>query len=165
MTDGYPDDKELHSIESWDMDSGWDRLMEYCRGLGWEQYGSFKKVGGRYRLATGGWSGNESIIHSLQTNVLFWSMCFESAHHGGLFWFRTQRDGDEMDGHEREAYERGFNEGLSTHPESCENKTAELVMKAYREGFSDCREKAARLCPSPNFMDFTRARIRALKPE
>ena len=45
-------------------------------------------------MATGGWSGNESIISSLQDNIMFWSMYWESSHRGGLFIFRIPKKND-----------------------------------------------------------------------
>lgn len=59
---------------------------------------------GILRLATGGWSGNESIIGALQKNWLWWAMCWQSSHHGGLYFF--QFDSDAPDGHEMECLKR-----------------------------------------------------------
>ncbi len=90
--DGYPEPKELAKIRYWGAKGNLDfkGLMEYCMAL-WH-FPSWATVKGtRYRFATAGWSGNESIIQALQENTLFWMYCWVSSHRGGLYKFHVPR--------------------------------------------------------------------------
>lgn len=83
--DGYPDDRELETIEKWDLQKKPVReLIEFTRPI-WKYSddGFFKFERGKLNLVTGGWSGNESIISALMGNRLFW----------GLYWYRSTRGG------------------------------------------------------------------------
>lgn len=40
------------------------------------------------RLATGGWSGNESLIHALQANRVAWLVLWQLSAKGGLYILR-----------------------------------------------------------------------------
>lgn len=63
--------KELGILyESWD--------AEYDKGYLW------------YRVATCGWSGNESIIGALQENYMFWAFSWFMHVAGGLYVFRIR---------------------------------------------------------------------------
>lgn len=84
----YPDDAALDAIENWPYDD-FIGLMEFIRPL-WEPMGSFKGLGNSYELATGGWSGNETTISYMRKNFVFWSMCWQSSHRGGLYRFRLK---------------------------------------------------------------------------
>lgn len=91
---GYPDDKELEAIETWEMDwtgEGFRPLMDYVKSLNWEAYGSWEQVGDMFRLATGGWSGNESIICALEKNFMFQAFCAEAWRKGGLYIFDVRK--------------------------------------------------------------------------
>jgi hypothetical protein len=44
------------------------------------------------RLATGGWSGNESLIRALRDNQLVWSFTWQLSKRGGLHIFRYPND-------------------------------------------------------------------------
>ena len=86
--DGYPTDETLTAIRDWPYtDHG--GLVEYVREA-WSDYGRMWEEDGMLRLATGGWSGNESIISSLKANAMFMAMWWESSHRGGLEVFRMQ---------------------------------------------------------------------------
>lgn len=82
---GYPTSAVLEKIKDWDTND-FHGLMEYIREY-WIQWGSFKKDGEIYTLATGGWSGNEDIISSLSENFVFWSLYWESSNRGGRHVF------------------------------------------------------------------------------
>lgn len=43
------------------------------------------------RLATAGWSGNESIISALHRNKMFKMICWISSHRGGLFIYHVRK--------------------------------------------------------------------------
>ncbi len=90
-SDGYPDDAELTCIREWRDDRfDWRGLMAFIRPL-WRN-GYWKQQGPLYRLATGGWSGNESIIWALRANSVFWGTAFISEVTGGLYWFYIGED-------------------------------------------------------------------------
>lgn len=100
--DGYPDEHELKKIEQWDS-RDLEGLMEYVKDL-WKysDFGFWKQTKNsfghnEYRISTGGWSGNESIIGALQNNLIFWGMCWLSSKRGGHYVFevRKVKDGKE----------------------------------------------------------------------
>ena len=106
-SDGYPDEGELTRISEWRDDRfDWSGLMAFIRPL-WRyaEDGYWKQQGSLYRLATGGWSGNEAIIDALRANPLFWGMTFVAKVVGGLYWF----DAEPASGSSRHAHAR---EGL-----------------------------------------------------
>ncbi len=92
--DGYPTDDALDAIEEWPYQLGWLPLMGAIRRI-W-RIGNWAEVDTvdprmQFTLTTGGWSGSESIIRSLERNVLFWACCWVSSHRGGKHVFETLR--------------------------------------------------------------------------
>lgn len=100
--DGYPDDASLEAIKAWD---GPARvLFDAIRDI-WEyaDIGYFQQEEGIdqphdepctiYRLHTGGWSGNESIIGALMANFAIWHRCWVSTTRGGHYVFHVRRAG------------------------------------------------------------------------
>lgn len=81
----YPTDEELRKIEVWDMHD-FDGLMEYIEPM-WKGMGAWYQKGRKYRIATGGWSGNEDIIVALKRNNMFWARCWMMSARGGLYIF------------------------------------------------------------------------------
>lgn len=94
--DMYPTEEDLEYIRKFDVlktingddpNKNFAMLMDYVRAL-WHWPTFFTEEGGLYRLATGGWSGNEDLLEALRENnmahVLFW----ESSHRGGLVYYR-----------------------------------------------------------------------------
>lgn len=80
---GYPTDETMHIITNWDYHdvAGW---LDYIRAAWNHNQGRIWQEGGFLKLATGGWSGNESIIAAMQENYMLWSLLWESSHRGGL---------------------------------------------------------------------------------
>jgi hypothetical protein len=83
----YPTNEELKKIREWDC-STYDKsvaLADYVCKL-WYWGHPFSTLTGKkvktLRLATGGWSGNESIISALDRNFLF-----------NRFWIMSKRGG------------------------------------------------------------------------
>lgn len=87
----YPDDNELATIRNWDY-KAFDSLMSYVKEC-WKyaDCGYWKKGRKYYRISTGGWSGNESIIAALIQNRMFWSMCWVSSKRGGHYVFEIRK--------------------------------------------------------------------------
>jgi hypothetical protein len=99
---GYPDDRDLDRLENWTLDQGINAGLDFAAAL-WSDYGTvlhtltageaevvhqeWDAAGvQRYRFlrfATGGWSGNESVIAAIRANwVLRSRWCLSSR--GGL---------------------------------------------------------------------------------
>lgn len=88
---GYPDKSELKTIREWDWHD-FVGLMGYIEDvLKYAGYGYFYRGRKYYRLSTGGWSGNESIIAALQENVMFWNCYWESSKRGGHYVFQVPK--------------------------------------------------------------------------
>ena len=85
-SDGYPDDQELQRIREWPGED-FSALMEFVRTLWkWNDWG-WSQQGYKYRISTGGWSGNESLISALEGNMIFWMMCWHQSRRGGHYTF------------------------------------------------------------------------------
>ena len=86
--DGYPTEKELEQIDTW---QGTAReLVEYLRTIWWAPDWGFHVKGKRIlqlELHTGGWSGNEDIIAGLQETFL-WMFSWQMSRRGGHHYFR-----------------------------------------------------------------------------
>ena len=70
--DGYPTEETELAIKAWDFRDvdGW---LAYIREAWNHHYGRMWEEGGLLKLATGGWSGNESITHAMRENYILWS--------------------------------------------------------------------------------------------
>ena len=81
--DGYPTDETTDAITHWHSGdpNGW---IGFIREAWNHHYGRIWEEDGLLKLATGGWSGNEAIIHSMRENYVLWSLMWESSHRGGL---------------------------------------------------------------------------------
>ena len=101
-TNGYPDDQELPKIQEWDYKDLLG-LMEYVKEL-WRyaDSGYWKRGRKYYRLSTGGWSGNESIIGALQANIMFWSVYWVSSKRGGHYIFEIRKVKDDKETQNKE---------------------------------------------------------------
>ena len=94
--DNYPDEADLKRITEWPMKSEeeFEQVMEFVKRI-WH-WDFVVKEGGAWRLATGGWSGNEDIISAMMQNFMLLAMAWQSSHRGGLHWFawpvRDQKD-------------------------------------------------------------------------
>lgn len=47
----------------------------------------------RYRISTGGWSGNEELLMALQANHMAWTWTWISSRVGGHYVFEVRKDG------------------------------------------------------------------------
>ena len=93
MSDEYPREDELKTIEEWDFrKNSITDLLDFVRRL-WKYDDRFVLTGKkvlRLYLSTGGWSGNESLIIALRQNFLFWAMCWKKQERGGHYWFTVR---------------------------------------------------------------------------
>lgn len=102
--DCYLKDTDLEKIEYWNYND-FIGLMEFVETIWDSNYGSFTVSEGsyevgklktkKYRLTTGGWSDNETILQAIQNNDLFWLSCWESSSRGGLYVFEVLDKSDE----------------------------------------------------------------------
>jgi len=90
--DGYPDEKTLKKIESFDIskDSVIDLISLLEEHWIWASYIACKgKKIIRLELHTGGWSGHEDMINALQKSS-FWICFWEKSIRGGHYYFRIK---------------------------------------------------------------------------
>lgn len=85
--DGYPTDDALTTIEAWDIiTQGTEPLLDLVKSIWWMPDWGFLRNEDRLELHTGGWSGNENIIRSLE-KTFFWTFFWESSRRGGHYYF------------------------------------------------------------------------------
>jgi len=89
--EGYPNDLALDAIKNWKWDAT-DKLFEFMRELWkwaddgyWSQEDDGEKL--IYKISTGGWSGNESLIDALEQNLTVWSFTWVQSRRGGHYIF------------------------------------------------------------------------------
>jgi hypothetical protein len=109
--DGYPTDEALQIVEAWHWTDpkGWfDFIKEiwHLKNWGWgegeephewsgklDQYKD--KMIYQYDISTAGWSGNESIIRSMQKNEMMWHLNWVQSRRGGHYIFELKEFKDE----------------------------------------------------------------------
>lgn len=84
---GYPDDEELARIEKWPLEdiAG---LFKFVHSLWWMPNWGWKQEGRKFRISTGGWSGNESLISAMEENAMIFSLTCKSWRVGGHYEFQ-----------------------------------------------------------------------------
>jgi len=87
---GYPTLETFRAIREWPGSDLWG-LIHFVRDA-WYYDNSWNEVDRTIRVHTGGWSGNEDLISSLQDNFIFWSMCWVSTRRGGHYVFRLPKE-------------------------------------------------------------------------
>lgn len=99
--DGYPTDHTLQMIADWSYDdlAGMLRFAEACfdKHYGAWEHINLDTINGDgianqpcIRIATGGWSGNESVVDAMMLNRAFVAMHWEMSARGGLFIFNLR---------------------------------------------------------------------------
>lgn len=81
----YPDSDDLRKIETWEIKSYAEchSLMDFVFSI-WSYPDRCQKLTiNQYKLSTGGWSGNEEIISSMRSNLIFWGMFWQSSNRAG----------------------------------------------------------------------------------
>lgn len=86
---GYPEQELIDRIERWSVADDIFTLMNFVQPL-FEEYGRCEYDSNRrvWVVVTGGWSGCEDVIMSLQKNHLFWSLCWMLSKRGGYYEFK-----------------------------------------------------------------------------
>lgn len=95
--DGYPTEAALTTVREWALADHLG-LMAFVKSLwylpdwGWHENEARPEEGREkvFRISTGGWSGNESLIAALQSNHTFWAQCWRSSRVGGHYEFRIK---------------------------------------------------------------------------
>ena len=104
---GYPTDETLKTIEEWPYTDDFRLLMDYVQEA-WADYGWFERCapevaeamdgdrdchdGHWWCYATGGWSGNESIIGALERNAIFHFYAWYCSVRGGYGEYHVRPD-------------------------------------------------------------------------
>lgn len=89
MNDEYPTEDQLDAIELWTRENGWKELLAFVKSLWWASDWGWSQDGNTYRVSTGGWSGNESLIDALRNKHDFWEECCDSMRRGGHYIFEV----------------------------------------------------------------------------
>ena len=87
--DGYPTEDALTVIELWPYDdsAGWfDFIKDTWHFANW----GWHKVDSEYHISTGGWSGNESIIHAMEQNRMLMGCTWVQSRRGGHYIFERR---------------------------------------------------------------------------
>ena len=121
--DGYPTTETEGVIATWDVTTASDAIacIDYVgRAWKWPEWGWEKqehwredpaRLNGRpvtrYRVSTGGWSGNESLISALERNLTVQMMGWYSSRRGGHYEYRFPESDNEVYGLPRQASEVG----------------------------------------------------------
>lgn len=100
--DGYPTEHALEIVKSWLWDDpiGWFEFIGrlwHLRDWGWSEeearheFFPDKKVR-LYNISTAGWSGNESLIRAMESNIILWSSTWVQSRRGGHYIFEVEND-------------------------------------------------------------------------
>lgn len=91
MNEDYPSEEDLKRIREWDTIKDPEGLLDFILPY-WERNGWYKRSGKNLinlQLSTGGWSGNESIIEAMHTNMFFF-FWWQKSIRGGHYWFKIK---------------------------------------------------------------------------
>ena len=88
--DGYPTEEFLEAVKKWDLHDpiGW---FAFIKSGWWMPDWGWHETTRRYRISTGGWSGNEEILAAMEGNFVLWSMAFVRYERGGHYEFEKRR--------------------------------------------------------------------------
>jgi hypothetical protein len=102
--DGYPTEYALDLIRLWHFSDprGWFDFIQgiwYMRDWGWKEAEAIDEIFKEKNItaiyvSTAGWSGNESIIKSMQKSEMLWYMTWVQSRRGGHYIFEI-KDRDE----------------------------------------------------------------------
>lgn len=93
MIDGYPEESELEKIKNWPYE---DRagIIDFVESIWQSPDFGFRRDSGELKPSTGGWSGNEDIIEAMNSNIMFWAMCWVQSRRGGHYIFDLKVKGE-----------------------------------------------------------------------
>ncbi len=83
-SDGYPTEGSIYQIKNYKGSN--TTLMTEIAFL-FSGYGKCEFDGNHWIVATGGWSGCESVISALKENTMFWIRCWYVSRRGGHYEF------------------------------------------------------------------------------
>jgi hypothetical protein len=84
---GYPTEDACEAVAKWPAED-LTGLFAFLKAAWWmADWGWREPEPGKFEVSTGGWSGNEDLICSLQENYLAWSLCWQSSRRGGHYEF------------------------------------------------------------------------------
>lgn len=91
--DGYPTEATFEKVKTWSY-LDFKGLVRFVHSLWWpdQKWGWNETITDgvtRLELATGGWSGNETLISALQGNAMFWLLCWRESRRGGHYVFEV----------------------------------------------------------------------------
>lgn len=90
--DGYPTEEALERLRKWDVQKdGVQAALDFAQSLWyypdrfWREAATddFGTLVWRYHVSTGGWSGNEEVIHAMRENFILWSLTWVQHRRGG----------------------------------------------------------------------------------
>lgn len=101
--DGYPTNETLERIRTWTENDDYLALMEFVKSALAYPYAFVEErdcqpeySGARptreFSIATGGWSGNESVLEALENNQVFYMLSWYSSHRGGRVVYRVPKE-------------------------------------------------------------------------
>ena len=82
----YPSEEALKKIKEWEYKDCYNLFLFIQENWNQEQGRCEIKTYHVY-FSTGGWSGNEAIIATLESNYLVWSLTWQKSARGGAYWF------------------------------------------------------------------------------
>lgn len=88
----YPTEETLKAITEWPYLDPFGLAQYVIDAWHWDNMATLKPIINEHgkgsiselRLATGGWSGNESILGALEDNTMFYTLYWEMSKRGGL---------------------------------------------------------------------------------
>jgi hypothetical protein len=96
----YPTEAALEKISNWPYEEipicfeFMKDIWEYSDMGFWEEEETedhlFQRPVHQYYISTGGWSGNESIIHALEKNWIIWRTTWVQSRRGGHYIFERR---------------------------------------------------------------------------
>ena len=103
--DGYPTEATLDRIREWPIVTLADMVdcMDFA-GRAWSSYGTWRKYSDwkearwpsrplvRYTFATGGWSGNESVVAAIEANLIVQMVGAWAWKRGGWYEYRFPKE-------------------------------------------------------------------------
>jgi hypothetical protein len=85
--DNYPSAEELLKVREWPYTDTAGALA-FVASI-WTYSNQTWREGDMAHFATGGWSGNEDLIHAMQENAMLWALTWQSSERGGKHVFRV----------------------------------------------------------------------------